>query len=294
MSGIAAGRIGSRPEPGAGDPAADTAIDPAADIAIDRVGGVARGLLLDRAEDDALGRVIGRRRMCRDYLADPLGPGQLEAIVDLARRAPSAGFSQGVAFVSLERPEPPQPSPAQPPQSSQSPLAQSSAEPDPVAGYWGVTLPPARRSEFPWPGLLDAPVLITLWVRPQAWVERYGRPDKARSGLGAGEASWPVPYWWVDAGAVVQNLLLVAEAEGLGALFFGMFEHEPAVAELLGVPDGWRAVGTVALGHPAPDGRRPSASASASGGRPALAEQWHRNAWSPAVSAPVQPPEEAR
>ena len=193
-----------------------------------------------------------------------------------------------------DSPQPPQPSPAQPPQSSQSPLAQSSAEPDPVAAYWGVTLPPARRSEFPWPGLLDAPVLITLWVRPQAWVERYGRPDKARSGLGAGEASWPVPYWWVDAGAVVQNLLLVAEAEGLGALFFGMFEHEPAVAELLGVPDGWRAVGTVALGHPAPDGRRPSASTSASGGRPALAEQWHRNAWSPAVSAPVQPPEEAR
>ena len=53
IKGIAAGRIGSRPEPGAGDPAADTAIDPAADIAIDRVGGggAAQGVGLIRCAD---------------------------------------------------------------------------------------------------------------------------------------------------------------------------------------------------------------------------------------------------
>ena len=116
-----------------------------------------------------------------------------------------------------------------------------------------------------------------MWVRPEAWVERYGRDDKARAHLGDNQESWPVPYWWVDAGAVVQNLLLAAEAEGLGALFFGMFHHEPEVAERLGVPAGWRGVGTVALGHPAPDGRRPSTSARA--GRPPLSDQWHRNTW---------------
>ena len=221
--------------------------------------------------------------MCRNYLADPLAPGQLEATVDLARRAPSAGFTQGVAVVSLERP-------LQVSDAKSDVQPQPQPQPDPVEAYWGVTLPPERRPEFPWPGLLNAPVLITLWVRPEAWVERYGRADKARSGLGGGEDAWPVPYWWVDAGAVVQNLLLVAEAEGLGALFFGMFEHEPAVAALLGVPEGWRGVGTVALGHPAPGGRRPSASAG--GGRPPLDQQWHRNAWGPAVGDPARHPEE--
>lgn len=215
---------------------------------------------LEAPIDTALEAVIGRRRMCRDYLTDPLRSGQLERMLDLARRAPSAGFTQGVAVVSLERPRPPAP-----------------AQPDPVDGYWDLTLPSQRREEFAWPGLLNAPALITLWVRPQAWVERYGRADKARTSLGEGEASWPVPYWWVDAGAVVQNLLLVAEAEGLGALFFGMFDHEPAVADQLGVPGGWRGVGTVALGHATPGGRRPSASARR--GRPPLDEQWHRNAW---------------
>lgn len=218
---------------------------------------------------ESVGAVVARRRMCRDYLTDPLRSGQLEGMLDLARRAPSAGFTQGVAFVSLERTE-----------------QGLRAESDPVEAYWDVTLPDERRAEFPWPGLLDAPALVTLWVRPQAWVERYDRPDKTRSGLGAGEAAWAVPYWWVDAGAVVQNLLLIAEAEGLGALFFGMFDHEPAVAKLLGVPDGWRGVGTIALGHAAPEGRRPSGSARR--GRPPLAEQWHRNAWGTGQTGTVQ------
>lgn len=215
---------------------------------------------------DPLRAVMARRRMCRDFAPAALAKGQLERLLDLARRAPSAGFTQGIAFVSLERP------------------VGVASDPDPVASYWDLTLPAPRRDDFVWPGLLLAPVLVTLWVRPQAWVERYGRDDKTRAQLGGAQASWPVPYWWVDAGAVVQNLLLAAEAERLGALLFGMFDHEPAIAEQLGVPDGWRGVATVALGHPAPDGRRPSASAR--GGRPPLGDQWHRNAWEPTKETP--------
>ena len=148
---------------------------------------------------EPLRAVMTRRRMCRDFSPEALAPGQLERLLGLARRAPSAGFTQGVAFVSLERPD-----------------GAISGSTDPVASYWDLTLPAPRRTDFAWPGLLLAPVLVTLWVRPQAWVERYGRDDKARAHLGDDQESWPVPYWWVDAGAVVQNLLLAAEAEGLG------------------------------------------------------------------------------
>ncbi|MEZ5380921.1 MAG: nitroreductase family protein [Microthrixaceae bacterium] len=212
--------------------------------------------------DGAVSAAVKSRRMCRDFLPDPLAAGTVDGLLDLARRAPSAGFTQGLAFVTLERP---------------SAGGGGDGAPDPVAAYWDLTLPAPRRSEFAWPGLLAAPALVTLWVRPQAWVERYARADKTRAQLGGGEEAWPVPYWWVDAGAVVQNLLLLAEADELGALFFGMFEHEPAVAAHLAVPAGWRGVGTVALGRPAPGGRRPSRSARA--GRPPLAEQRHRGRW---------------
>ena len=43
--------------------------------------------------------VVARRRMVRCYTGDPVDRAALERIVNAGRRAPSAGFSQGQAFV---------------------------------------------------------------------------------------------------------------------------------------------------------------------------------------------------
>ena len=188
--------------------------------------------------------------MVRAFTEDPVDPATVDHLIDLARRAPSAGNSQGWAFVVL-------------------------TGADEAARYWDVTLPAERRPGFRWPGLVAAPVLIVALVRPDAWVDRYSEPDKASTGLGDGAGRWPVPYWWVDAGMAVEHLLLGAVEAGLGACFFGLFDHEDAVLGALGVPEGWRAVGTVALGHPAPD--EPGRSA----GRPRLTldDVVHRGRW---------------
>lgn len=188
--------------------------------------------------------------MVRAFTQEPVAPGVVDGLIDLARRAPSAGHSQGWSFVVLEGAEQ-------------------------TGRYWDVTLPAERRTGFRWPGLVEAPVLVVCLVRPGAWVDRYAEPDKEATGLGAGEAAWPVPFWWVDAGMAVEHLLLGAVDADLGACFFGLFGHEPAVLAALGVPDGWRAVGTVALGHPAPD--QPGRSATR--GRRPLAEVVHRATW---------------
>ncbi len=84
-----------------------------------------------------------------------------------------------------------------------------------------------------------------------------------------------MPYWFVDGGAAVMTLLLGAEDRGLGALLFGLFEHEDAVRARFGVPEAWRAVGTVAIGHQAPERR----SNSAQRRRPGMDEVVHRGAW---------------
>jgi nitroreductase len=188
--------------------------------------------------------------MVRAFTRDLVAPATVDALVDLARRAPSAGHSQGWAFVVLE-------GPAQ------------------TARYWDVALPGARRSTFRWPGLVDAPVLIVALVEPRAWVDRYAEPDKASTGLGAGATAWPVPYWWVDGGMAVEHLLLGAVDAGLGACFFGLFDHEAEVLRALGVPDGWRALGTVAVGHPAPD----EPGRSVARGRRSLGAVLHRGGW---------------
>jgi nitroreductase len=76
----------------------------------------------------------------------------------------------------------------------------------------------------------------------------------------------------------VMSLLLAAEDAGLGALFFGLFEHESVVAAAFGVPADWRPLGAVALGYPVPpEEQRRSRSAARS--RPPLAQVVHRGRW---------------
>jgi nitroreductase len=148
-------------------------------------------------------------------------------------------------------------------------------EPTATAAYWDATLAPERRATFRWPGLLRAPVLVIPCVRPGAYLERYAEPDKASTGLGVDLAAWTVPYWYVDGGAAVMAMLLAAVDEGLGALLFGPFGHEPAVRQAFAIPADVAVLGTIALGHPAPD--EPGRSA----GRPRrpVAEIVHRGTW---------------
>lgn len=199
-----------------------------------------------------LEHALRSRRMVRSFTAQAVAPEVVARLIDLARRAPSAGNTRATSFLVLDRP-------------------------DDVAAYWATTLPVERRATFGWPGLLVAPVLVVVTVRPDAYVARYGEADKAATGLGEAAERWPVPYWWVDAGAVCQNLLLAAVDAGLGACLFGLFEHEAAVAERFGIPEGERLVATVAIGHPDPSGIRPGRSAGRP--RPPLDEVLHRGRW---------------
>lgn len=188
--------------------------------------------------------------MVRNYTPEPIPADVLDRVLDAARRAPSAGNTQALDLVVLDGP----------------------AE---TGRYWDVTLPAERRGSFRWPGLLVAPVLIIPCVAPGAYVERYAEPDKARPGLGDDPDAWPVPYWHVDGGMALMALLLAAVDEGLGALLFGQFDHEPAVRRAFAIPEGVAVLGTIALGHPAPD--EPGRSADRP--RRPLTDIVHRGGW---------------
>lgn len=188
--------------------------------------------------------------MTRNFLPDALAPGTADELVDLARRSPAAGNADGVSYLVLSG--------------------------EAVQKYWDTTLSAERRASFPWPGLLHAPLLVVVWANPDAYTSRYAEPDKAHSGLGAGADAWATPYWFVDGGMASMALLVAAEERGLGALFFGVFDHEEAVRAAFGVPHQWRAVGAMAIGHPAETQRK---SRSARRGLPPLEGVLHRNGW---------------
>jgi len=153
----------------------------------------------------------------------------LAELVDLASRAPSAGKTQGWHLVLLEGAQ--------------------------TARFWDLTLPSPRREGFGWPGLLAAPVIALPLADPDAYLSRYGEPDKQAAGLGSSTEAWPVPYWTVDTAFAVMTFLLGAEAAGLGALFFGLFDGEAELRVALGLPDSMELLGAIALGWPAAEDR---------------------------------------
>ncbi len=191
--------------------------------------------------------------MVRSFRDRPLPPGTIERLIELATHAPSAGFTQGWEFVVLEGAEQ-------------------------TARYWDVTLPEPRRSAFGHPGLLRAPALIIPLAHPEAYVARYAEPDKAAQGLGESTADWAVPYWLVDTAMSAMVVLLAAVDESLGALFFGIFDHQEALLAQLGVPPGYQPIGTIALGYPDPTDGRPSRSLAR--GRRPVESVLHRGGWS--------------
>ncbi|HVF73704.1 MAG TPA: nitroreductase family protein [Acidimicrobiales bacterium] len=191
--------------------------------------------------------VVRRRRMVRRFDGTPVAREVVERLLRNAVRGPSAGFSQGFAFVVLEGEKQTRP-------------------------FWDAVLDP----EWEGGGWRTAPVVVVPLSNKQAYLDRYSRPDKEFLGMGE-ESAWPVPYWDIDAAFATMLLLLSVVEEGLGAVFCGIFKGEREALHALGVPESYRAIGAVALGHRAPDEHsRPSWK----GGRKPFEEVVHFGRWS--------------
>jgi len=193
---------------------------------------------------------VRRRHMTRNFRDVPLAPGLLDELVAGALTAPSAGNTQGRDLVVLEGTES-------------------------TARYWDATTDAAWRARSRrFEGMARAPVVVLAFSDPDAYVDRYAEPDKARpDGVGT---EWVVPYWHVDAAFAVMTLLLGAADRGVGSAFLGNFRGEDALKVTLGVPARMRWLGAVLLGEPElPD----PPSTSAVRPRRAIAESVHRGHW---------------
>jgi len=187
--------------------------------------------------------MLRKRRMVRSFEAWPLDPGVVDGILAAGLRGPTAGHTQAVDLVALEGP----------------------AE---CALYWDAALPGSAPAGFPWPGLVQAPLLVVVLSSEEAYRRRFAEPDKAPVGF-------DVPWWHVDAAFAALLLQLAALDAGLGALFFRA--HRPDdLRRALGIPTAYAPVGTVAVGHPAD--HRPSSSVATRRRRPP-AERIHRGGW---------------
>ncbi|WP_219412709.1 nitroreductase family protein [Pseudonocardia nigra] len=194
--------------------------------------------------------VVRRRRMVRDYDPDrPVPPEVRERLLEHAIRAPSAGFSQGWAFLVLE-------------------------SPDERDRFWAATTeggPPDR-----WLTRMSrAPLLIVPLSHKAAYLDRYAEADKGWTDRD--EARWPVPYWDIDTGMAAMLMLLTAVDDGLAACFFGVPPDRIAgFRAAFGVPEEYLPIGCVSVGYAgAEDIRSPSLRR----GRRSVEEVVHRGHW---------------
>jgi len=197
-------------------------------------------------------QVVRNRRMTRAFDPTPISGDVLDRIIDLASRAPSAGKTQGWHVVVLQGPQ--------------------------TELFWEATMPAVRRDSFRWQRLLSAPVVALPLADPKAYTDRYSEPDKAATGLGGAPEAWPVPYWTIDTSMSVMTLLLAAEDEGLGALFFGVFRGERELRQRLGIPPGLELLGAIALGRTA-ESEPSTPGRSAARPRRSPHEIIHRGRW---------------
>jgi len=195
--------------------------------------------------------ILKRRRMVRHYTGEAIPRETLERIVATVRRAPSAGFSQGQRLLVVDDP---------------GLLAD-------LATLAGGSDDPALEPWFP-----SAPAHVLVLTREADYHERYRSDDKLQDGE---EIDWPVPFWYVDAGATLMLVLLAAIDEGLSAGVYGVpAEQDPAWRALLDIPDELRIVAGVTVGRGAPDPGWSGKTSRATQRRRALDEIVKWNRWS--------------
>jgi nitroreductase len=192
--------------------------------------------------------VVRRRRMVRNFDPDRAVPPDLrDRILQNALHAPSAGFSQGWAFLVLETAEQRQ-------------------------RFWAATAPESTDAWLT--SMSRAPLLIVPLSHKDAYLDRYAASDKGWTDRD--DSRWPVPYWHIDTGFAALLMLLTVVDEGLGACFFGVPpERIESFRAEFGVPAGYVPIGAIAIGYRAPDRRSPSLGR----GRKPVAEVVHFGQW---------------
>ncbi len=191
--------------------------------------------------------------MVRNYSDRSVDTAVVERVLANALHAPSAGFTQGWAFLLLD-------------------------DPADVRRFWEACTPPEASDEpDSWlRGMRTAPVVIVPLSNKAAYVGRYAEADKGWTDRN--EARWPVPYWHMDVAMASLLMLLTAVDAGLGACFFGIpGSRTGSFREAFEVPDEYMPIGAVTLGHRTDDLGSPGSSARRS--RKPVEEVVHRGRW---------------
>jgi nitroreductase len=174
--------------------------------------------------------VVMKRRAVRRFQDGGVPREAIERIARVAQRVPSAGFSQGQRLVIVTDPG-------------------RRREVAAVCGEGGYV----EAGFGPW--ISECAAQFVPCVSEAIYHRRYQEPDKVQDD--GTKIDWPIPYWWVDVGATMQNIMLAAVDAGLASGFVGV-GAPIALQSVLGLPAELVPIGVMPVGIPVPDKRSPS------------------------------------
>ena len=168
--------------------------------------------------------VVRLRRMVRTFTDEPVPQAALDRILGNALRGPSAGFSQGQAFLVLT----------------------DAADRERFWAVAGAAIAPSAQT---------APLVIVPMSCKRVYLDRYAQADKGWTDKD--ESRWPVPFWHIDTGMAALLILQTAVDEGLGAVYFGIVPQAVArFRSVFEVPDDHEPIGAIAIGYDGETERR--------------------------------------
>ena len=161
--------------------------------------------------------VVRLRRMVRTFTDEPVPQAALDRILGNALRGPSAGFSQGQAFLVLT----------------------DASDRERFWAVAGAAIDPSAQT---------APLVIVPMSCKRVYLDRYAQADKGWTDKD--ESRWPVPFWHIDTGMAALLILQTAVDEGLGAVYFGIVPEAVArFRSAFEVPDDHEPIGAIAIGY---------------------------------------------
>jgi 5,6-dimethylbenzimidazole synthase len=180
--------------------------------------------VFDAAFRERLRALLTWRRDVRRFCRDPLPPGAVERLIELAALAPSVGLSQPWRFVVVDDP------------ACRAAVRRNFAAANVAALAAQAPERAAQYARLKLAGLDEAPCHLGVFA------------DRATAqGHGLGRHTMPEMADY-SAVAAVHTLWLAARAEGIGMGWVSILDP-PAIGAILDVPASWKLIGYFCLGY---------------------------------------------
>jgi nitroreductase len=187
---------------------------------------------------DATMKVIQDRRSIREYVADPVSDQDLDMILEAARQAPSGENAQPWRFIIVK---------------DAGTRKRLGALAGGGSGRRFTAEFVTKKMQERFSGLQDEAKKRAAFEKLTSGQVSTFLADAPVSIVVCGKKDvWDLPY---DTSAAIENMLLMATALGLGACWVIApcidIRDEERIKALLNIPEGFKAISIISIGHPA-------------------------------------------